>query len=129
MLDFLIEAKEIAALLVGVITLSISTATFIVKFINANKAKIAEFKKASAAKRAEMVAQFALAAVQTAEQIRSKTGDVMPPDAKLKIALTEVNQMCIDYGIEFDKDEAVKNIEKYIHLTKNVNQRDKDKPK
>lgn len=127
-IETLMQVKEILALILGIITFVITTVTFLVKFIRANKGKIEEAKKANAATRAKMLIQFAMNAIQVAENIKSKSGDELMSEDKLKLALTEINQMCIDNGIAFDKEEATAIIEQCIDLTKKVNKRDKDKP-
>lgn len=59
---------------------------------------------------------------------RLKTGEIALAEASKQMTLTEINQMCIDNGIAFDKEEATAIIEQCIDLTKKVNKRDKDNP-
>ena len=67
-----------------------------------------------------------MSAVQTVETIKSIKNDSLKPEAKKEIALTKINQMCINNNIEFDEAEASRLIEEVVILTKKVNQRDKD---
>lgn len=126
-MDFLGSVEQTIAVCAAVVTLVSSTVTFVAKFIKANKARAAEFKKATAAKKAQMLLEFAMASVQSVETIKSIKDDSLKPEAKKEIALTKINQLCIDNGIEFDAEEAGRLIEEVVSLTKKVNQRDKDK--
>ena len=127
-MDFLGSVEQTIAVCAAVITLVSSTVTFVAKFIKANKARAVEFKKATTARKAQMLMEFAMASVQAVETIKSIKNDSLKPEAKKEIALTKINQMCIDNGIEFDTAEAGRLIEEVVALTKKVNQREKDKP-
>ena len=123
-MELLGSVQEIVA--AAVIALVTSTVTFIAKFVKSNKARIVEFKKATAARKAQMLLEFTMSAVQTVETIKSIKNDSLKPEAKKEIALTKINQMCINNNIEFDEAEASRLIEEVVILTKKVNQRDKD---
>ena len=54
-MDFLGSVEQTIAVCAAVITLVSSTVTFVAKFIKANKARAVEFKKATTARKAQML--------------------------------------------------------------------------
>lgn len=97
-----------------------STIAFIIKFIRAVKSK----NKQEAMRLLRIGAEQAVLFV---EQVKSKENNSLGGATKLTMALTQINQYCIDNGIKYNKDEAVKIVEDIISLTKSVNQREQDK--
>lgn len=75
--------------------------------------KAARFEKAL-----NQVSEYAQDAVETAEEFENYSGA-----EKKQYALTKINQLCIENGINFDVVHASDLIEKYVQLSQKVNAR------
>lgn len=95
--------------------LLIVAVTFIIKFIKALKSK-------NASEAARLLKEGVEQAVTLVEGIDT----ALSGTTKKELALTKVNQYCIDNGIAFDAEKASALIEEVITLTKTVNAREKD---
>ena len=77
-------------------------------------------KAARLEKALNQVAGYAQDAVESAEEFNNYTGA-----EKKQYALTQINQLCIENGINFDMTQASDLIEKYVSLSQKVNARHK----
>lgn len=96
------------------LALLVALVTFICKFIKAVKTKNTEAAK-------NLLSQGVTAAVQFAEQLRSKTGSALDGATKKAIAINEVKAFCSEHSIMFDAEAVDEMIESVITLTKTVN--------
>ena len=94
--------------------LLVTTITFLTKLIRAIKTRNKEAAK-------NLLTQGVIAAVQFAEQIKSKTGSALTGEAKKSIALNETKSFCAQHKIKFDEESVSEMIEEVVALTKAVN--------
>lgn len=99
----------------GVVPVLITIISFIIPFVKNAKAKKA---LETAIKIAEAVQPF----IVEAEKFVNYKGE-----EKLNFVMTKANQFAIDHNLKFDTEAVKAKIEELVTLTKQVNQRDKDK--
>lgn len=96
------------------LALLVALVTYICKFVKAIKTRNAEAAK-------NLLIRGVNAAVQFAEQLRSKTGSALDGVAKKSVAMNEVKAFCAENNIVFDAEAVDEMIESVITLTKTVN--------
>lgn len=97
--------------------LLISAVTFLGKFIKNAKAK-------KVAQQTIEICNAVLPYIKQAETLIGCTGE-----EKKEYVMTKANQYAIDHKIKFNSQLMDEEIEKVIKITKEVNRREKDKPK
>lgn len=112
MAEFFKEWLPITSALFGIITTAIG---LLIPFVK-NKKAIKRLKTALT------IAQAVQPFIVEAEKFVHYSGE-----EKLAYVVTKANQYAIENKLKFEKQDVVEQIENLISLTKNVNQREKDK--
>lgn len=99
----------------GLLGIFVTAATFLIPYIkNAKAKKILE----TAVKVAEAVQPYII----EAEKFANYSGE-----EKKAYVMTKANQYAIEHKLNFNAEEVSKQVESLVNLTKQVNQREKDK--
>ena len=108
------QIEVILSIAGAALTFLLTAVTFIIKFINAAKAR-------NIGKMKEVVEE----AVVYAEDLKGRYCE-LSGNIKKSVALERIENKCASEKLKFDKDTAVTLIENVLKLTKNVNAREKD---
>lgn len=114
------NVTALVSTLSAIVGLIITAVTFLIKFITAVKAK-------NISEAARLLQIGAEEAVRFVETVKSKANGELDSQTKLTMALTRINQYCIDNNIEYNENQAIKLVEEAIKFSKEVNAREKDK--
>lgn len=103
---------SLAGLAVGIIA---TVATFVVKYVSNAKAK-------KLAEQTIEICNAVMPYITKAETFVNYTGE-----EKKEYVMTKANQYAIENNISFNKEQVSEKVEELVQLTKDVNQRQKDK--